>query len=382
MRLGALLRLEVLAPAVLIVSAAAEVGLRCLPLDRLSFRSWEALRVGGEDGPFRPNHRYENPRAYGDLANMGNRPDLRQYHAELVVTDRYGFRNPPGLAESGSVRVILTGSSFSAGTEVGEEETLAARLAEQLGVGVYNAALAEPDLATFREIARRVGLQRGVLVFEYLEGRDPPAAAVGGGPRAVRCPFGIGDASDAWCRTFNRWYERHRVSPLHVLSNRMLRRLQNDRWFPNPDREAVLPARLTNGREMLFQGTDHDWRPDPATEARAIPYFTWLDRRLDKEGLDLVVVLVPRKYTVYGPLLARPDSSADVGAVLLGRIEAGLGEAGVPVVNLVEPLRRAARAELGGGRYVYFLDDTHWNALGIATAAASLTRPVARVISP
>lgn len=372
MRLGALLRLHVLAPATLVLVGLADVGLRVLPLDRISFRAWEALRVGGEAGPFRPNRRYENPRAYGDLANIGNLPEMREYHRELVVTDAGGFRNPPGLAESGRVRVLITGSSFTAGTEVEDHETLAGQLAERLGVGVYNAALAEPDLTSLRELARRTGLRNGVVVFELLEGRAAPPPSLGGGPRTVRCPLGVGDAGNAWCRAYNALYERSRVSPMRVLSRRVVRRLQNDRWLPNPDRDAVLRARLSDGREMLFQGDDADWRPAAAEEERAVRYFTWLDRRLDREGLGLLVVLVPRKYTVYAPLFEARAREPDAGARSLERIARRLHDQGVPVVDLTPALREAAVRELREGRTVYFRDDTHWNALGIAVAADAI----------
>ena len=80
---------------------------------------WEALRVGGRPGPFRPNHRYENPRAYGDLANIGNVPELREYHRELVVTDAgeygydlYYFRR---MAECRAVDVLQADATRCAG---------------------------------------------------------------------------------------------------------------------------------------------------------------------------------------------------------------------------------------------------------------------------
>jgi hypothetical protein len=380
MRPGALFRLHVLAPAVLVLAGLADLGLRLVPLDRITFRSWEALRVGGEAGPFRPNHRYENARAYGDLANMGNVPELREYHREVVVTDAHGFRNPPALAASGRVRVLVMGSSFAAGTEVQDHETLASRLAQRLGVDVYNAALAEPDLASLRELARRTGMTRGVVVFEQLEGRAPPAPALGGAPRAVRCPFGVGDAQDPWCRAYNAFYERFRVSPMRVWSSRAVRRLQNDRWFPNPHRDAVLRAALRDGREMLFQGGDAAWRPSTHDEDRTVRYFTWLHRRLTREGLALVVVLVPRKYTVYAPLLAEPPLDGDVGARALERLARRLYAEDVPVVDLTAALREAATRALAAGRTVYFRDDTHWNAEGIGAAAGVLARRVAPLL--
>lgn len=379
MRLATLLRLEILAPAVLVLAGLADLGLRFLPRDYFSFRSWEALRVGGEAGPFRPNRRYATSRAYGDLANLGNLPALREYHAQAVTTDAWGFRNPPALAESGRVRVILTGSSLTAGTEVADSQTLAARLSDRLGTGVYNAALAEPDLSTLRGLARRLGVARGVLIFELLEDRDAPGPALGGDePRAGRCPRAIARMT-ATCRAYNWAVDQARVSPLRILSRRSLRRVQNDRWLPNPDRDDVLRARLENGREMLFQGADAEWQPSLAAEDRAVRYFSWLERRLAREGIDLLVILAPRKYTVYGPLLSAAPSDVDVGARSLERIARRLADRRVPVVNLTPALRSAARAALAQGRYIYFRDDTHWNADGIVVVADAVAPRLAEL---
>lgn len=370
MRLPTWCRLEVLAPATLALGLVLDLGLRALPLDYFSFRAWEALRVGGEAGPFRPNRRYVNPRAYGDLANLGNLPGDRAFHAETVSTDQFGFRNG-AVAALGPFRAVLTGTSFSAGTEVGDDETLAAQLARVAGGGVYNAALAEGSLETLREIIRRVGMERGVLVFEYLEGRGPPSIIVGRDRAPVgRCPDLVA-ASPGLCAFYNRAIEHSRVSPVRIVASRVLRRMQNDRWLPNPDRGVVTRTTLPDGSAMLFEASEWTWVLPPGDEERVVRYFTWLERRLRREQVVLLVVLAPKKHTVYGPLLGgRRDSES--GAQSLARIEAGLKAARVQVVNLTEPLRAAASVELAAGRYVYFLDDTHWNAAGIAEAARAI----------
>jgi hypothetical protein len=130
---------------------------------------------------------------------------------------------------------------------------------------------------------------------------------------------------------------------------------------------------------MLFQGTDAAWRPAPTTIAAAERYFTWLERRLRRDGVRLLVVLAPRKYTVYGPLVDGGIGDVDTGARLLTRIAQRLTDRGVPVVDLTPALRAAARDSLAAGRYVYFLDDTHWNARGIAVAADTVAAAVARL---
>ena len=101
-----------LAPAILVLAMIADAGLRFVPLHQLAFRAWEAARTPFENtgNPFEPDFHYHNRRAYGDLANLGNRPDLREFHDETFTSDRFGFRNPPEFDHPPCA--ILAGSSF------------------------------------------------------------------------------------------------------------------------------------------------------------------------------------------------------------------------------------------------------------------------------
>jgi hypothetical protein len=239
-------------------------------------------------------------------------------------------------------------------------------------VGVYNAALAEWDYETLRGLLRRTGVSGGVLMFEYLEARGAPSIVLAGERgRAARCPDLLAGRPAA-CRAFSWAADRARVSPVRVVTRRLLRRVQDDRWLPNPDRGVVHRGRLPDGREMLFEATDLVWSLPIAEEERVVRYFAWLERRLARDGVALLVVLAPKKYTVYGPLTGPSPGDPDAGARSLARIAAGLEDAGVRAVDLTPLLRAAARTGLEHGRTVYFLDDTHWNAAGIGVAAAAI----------
>jgi len=58
----------------------------------------------------------------------------------------------------------------------------------------------------------------------------------------------------------------------------------------------------------------------------------------------------------------------------LARLEREIQGTGVPVVNLTAAMRAHAARELERGRYIYWRDDTHWNARGIALAASEISR--------
>jgi SGNH hydrolase-like domain, acetyltransferase AlgX len=95
-----------------------------------------------------------------------------------------------------------------------------------------------------------------------------------------------------------------------------------------------------------------------------------------------VVLVVPDKYTVYGPLLEGKPSDFG-GERLLAAIAQELRRADTPVVNLTQKFRASATEAISRNEYIYWRDDTHWKPLGSKLAAASLwselrqVRPIA-----
>jgi hypothetical protein len=85
----------------------------------------------------------------------------------------------------------------------------------------------------------------------------------------------------------------------------------------------------------------------------------------------LIVLLVPDKYVVYHDLLSPTPHGPD-REPFLDLVEKRLVAEGVPVVNLTPIFRERARALIDNDKYLYFLDDTHWNAEGIHEAAESI----------
>ena len=125
MKLAGYCQMGRLIPAILFVAFFADVVMRFGSIDWLTFRAWESLlNHSGRGGPFKPNSRYRNDQAFGDLSAMGNLIELRHYRSTTFTTDADGYRNSP---ESGrtSPSVILFGTSFTVGLGVNDEETLA-----------------------------------------------------------------------------------------------------------------------------------------------------------------------------------------------------------------------------------------------------------------
>ena len=157
------------------------------------------------------------------------------------------------------------------------------------------------------------------------------------------------------------------VSPLQILTGRVMKVVADDRIFPNRYADNVIRATLYNGDTMLFlpDEVDNFYR----RREIALDNWRWLRDELGKARVDLLVVLVPNKYTVYRSFLVdqRPGGQ---GADYLDRLERALRAGGIPVLNLTPVLSAEAARRVKHREYLYWLDDIHWNALGIALGAA------------
>ena len=159
-------------------------------------------------------------------------------------------------------------------------------------------------------------------------------------------------------------------SPLKILFGRAVKLLQNDKILPNPYRSAVVAAKLRNGREILFLSSEvKNYEMDRPTDPE---FFIQLKIQLQEKGIGLLVLLVPDKYVVYHDLLL-PASPQTERRPFLDVVEQRLAAANVPVLNLTPDFRKQAEALLARGEYLYWLDDTHWNAEGIHEAAQAIT---------
>lgn len=158
-------------------------------------------------------------------------------------------------------------------------------------------------------------------------------------------------------------------SPLNILLGRAYRSLCNDVVLPNPGDPNVLVRSLQNGDQMLFMrgGMEHYIHPRAAPRS----FFGELNALVKATGNELLVVLVPDKAAIYGPLLADPPARENAG-LYMNSVENTINANGIPVVNLIGPLRAQAMDSFPRHEYNYWLDDTHWNAAGIRRSAEAI----------
>ncbi len=360
-------------PRLMLAVMVMDVALHFVPLEKFAFRPNEALQRlhGMPEGPFEPNREYHNARSYGDLAALGNLPQRRLYRRVDFHTDAFGFHNPEataGLVPAG----ILLGDSFAIGAEAPEEKTLSAQLTEVFSGPIYNVGGYLPfDLGRIRKLAGRLQMRRGLLIYEFLEvhAQEVPPTTV---PERLswRRRLGLRWLGPKGWYLVTGFISSLEHSRLRLLAEKFERAIQNDVVLPNGFAKNVSQERLRNGDWMLFLSSliepVSSWN---ANAARWVDYFSWVSREVSRGGLELVVLLVPNKSTVYGPLLdsARVHTERED---VLGELERRLRQRDIWVVN-VSPSFRAAAIEMAEHhQYIYWQDDIHWNECGVSIAAA------------
>jgi hypothetical protein len=362
-----------LLPRLMLFFFLLDLVLRFVPLDPLTFRAWEAMprHYPNAVGPFIPNKHYHRDNSYGVVAGIGNLPALRHYRSVDFTTDSSGFYNPPSLAQGNPIGIVI-GDSFAVGSELPEDQSLSAQLSQRFGGFFYNAGSPQPlHLRSLEAVAQRIGLHHGMVVFEFLESRalqDPPSTTPDGARGAAQTFF-FRTLGQEWTDRLGTPLNELHSFPLQAISAKLEKKIQDDVLLPNSFAAFVIQEKLRNGEPIVFLPAEFKSPADPRKAAgRWAAYFAWYSAQLRNDGLDLIVLLVPNRTTIYAPLLAQPrDVSAS--RTTLDDFANALLNAGVRTVSLEPRFARDADLLLDQNKYLYFLDDTHWNGNGTAIAA-------------
>jgi hypothetical protein len=370
--------LRFLIPPILVASLILDVALRFIPYERVYYHAWEAASLfATAEGSFAPNFRFDSARSYGDLTMIGNRPGFRHYYREVFTTDEFGFRNSPSGGTGEMPAAILIGDSFAVGASNSDEDTLSAQLTSRLSnKWVYNGASARPQWNVTKELIQRLHMRGGLVIWQVSERVQLPRSVQAETPHNQGADPMTAPPINASYRILQRlniWTESLLTySPLRSFLSRVFRKMENGVWLPNPSENLVAVGHLRNGESMLFLESEVDNFYQPKYDNPA--YLSEISALIHCSGNELLVLLVPDKYGVYYPLLRDEHRSPPEGESHLNQLEEDLHRLGIPVLNLMSTLRSQAAEGLQRREYNYRLDDTHWNRLGIQTAATEVLR--------
>jgi hypothetical protein len=370
-----------LLPRVLFVLFLLDVCFRFIPLSSLgihtaqgSVRRFPSAAVG----PFLPNVDESSPVDYGDLSSLANLPAMRVYRSSRFVSDSFGFSNPAPI--SSTPEAILLGDSFLLPSDVPENRTFASQLAALHGGPIFNAGGATPlRLGPLRDLAQRLGMRDGYVVYEFLERHlteAPPLRTETGVSGVKNLPTTI---------LGTRRLEEIRMpldnffqfSPLQAMVQKLDKSLCNNVFLPNRYAQNALVRTLRNGDDILFVGSDVANAKVTDTQVSAwADYFGWLSGELKQDGLNLVVLMIPNKLSVYEPLFSVSED-ASLNEKNFSNLQNLMTVRKIPVVNLLDPFRAQAAADLDHHVYIYWKDDTHWNERGMTLAAKLVSNKLA-----
>jgi hypothetical protein len=333
------------------------------------FRPHEILAL---ESTYRANQVLEMDVPHGDLLAIDQSlpRSLAEKRHERVMTDSFGYRNENDYHGE---PLIVIGDSFT----VGSETYLVSRLRQQHQVHAYNVSFSATGPMNYAEKvqwSRRHLAPNACIVLFFFEGNDfqphnaieletrrhVPGAIQGAVKQYVRAVRGVSEWSKVFYGLLTRTWERWRQ---HTWQ----------RTTGKDTQPGVLSAsektfvKHVGGKPMIFLRGYADVARRQSFDDRG-----FIRSQLSRATPD-VLVFIPEKYRVYGPLTdEHPDAHLPTMQLdYLQSIAAGLK---IPVIDLSGPLVERSRELLRQGEMTWWRDDTHWNTNGEAVAAEVLLR--------
>ena len=262
-------------------------------------------------------------------------------------TDSEGFRNE---RDYHGQHYVLVGDSFVAGTDNSQPDVLYAQLLAGYGIDTYSRGYPGnlADYAAYiRSFQRRHGNNFKALLFLF-EGNDFDESR--GRPQSAIARFG------------RRYYSLFSDFNTYRVTMSLYKRYLRGKLGGSTRKSSPVEVDELNGKKIAFYrhyiNVAHRPKLDDVvgferTLASIKPYLAR-------------VYFIPAKYRVYAAHLpgagALPNAQWDYLSGLCRKYD-------LRCTNLTAPLVRAADAALKKGEFIWWRDDTHWNAAGIAVAA-------------
>ncbi len=308
----------------------------------------------------------------GDLGAISLQTDAREERKLTLITDRFGFRNKPDLADQ-PIDLILLGDSFGATGGTSQDELLASFLAENYHLNVYNLSVSghspQQEYATLVLENDRLKKREGTVVLWLL--------------------FAGNDLDDSYYKDLESptrlsWPGRIAAAYERFHNGSTVRRL-----FERGDiGDLVITKTFLDGRAILFAkhyanrvGRSADDVRRHANFAPLRTTFSLMSGFAKQKNLRVVVALVPGKEEVYSWLLngRTPWTSAKEpsGFSMVTRELCDLN--GFKFFDLKPTLiDKSEQVFKQTGGLLWWRDDTHWNGVGQRIAADAIYQHLLR----
>ncbi|MCB0335667.1 MAG: SGNH/GDSL hydrolase family protein [Bdellovibrionales bacterium] len=386
-RAGLVLAVTALSSLCLAVTLG-DLVLRPLLTTRLYYRAHERLGQTFAEFPqlkrYQPNQRLVL-QAYGDLANLAGRDELRQYRALEFVTDERGFRNLPAQG-SAAFDVIALGDSFTTGLGTTQSDIWSSLLESRHQMKTYNLGFQGSPWDQFMnlqiELPHIKTHQGTVLVWLMFTGNDLfENYGLSVDPKDLLHNSGWA----LFAEKIRVFQERSPVKKLLSAALRPLRRPDGAHW-------NVVSKPFLNGRDLLFYQFYVNNRHQAYEELVALPNYSRLRDLIQAANhffkihqLQPIIFLAPSKAEVFSWLLDGQMSwSNDVGVSGFSKALSELCDSeSLRFVDLEPSLRQLSQATYeSSGELLWWYDDSHWNSTGHAGVAEIVAEQIEVMMQP
>jgi len=142
-------------------------------------------------------------------------------------------------------------------------------------------------------------------------------------------------------------------------------------FFYKPDMDFLIKPYVRDPRSIIVDPNDKPVSDNPVAE------IVRFKKQLADRGIDLLVVIVPGKPSIYPDCVSeglRPDQAGSFSQSL--PMIADLEKQGIDVVDLFKPFAKERANDAKAGDSMYLRYDTHWRARGLRLAAREVARRI------
>lgn len=305
------------------------------------------------DGRFYPNQSIQMT----EQGDLGTRTEYAVSKPVNFQTDAYGFRfNGSGNED---FDIVIIGDSFTVGSALSQEDTLAVQLSEVVNRPIY--PYAPSNIIRYFQDGRFSNQTPEFVILQQVERNL----------NKTFCPNNqvpeMQPASSPFTEELN-WQIRFDLA------------LRNPFYFYNYARA------INNDKEIIVNPTsqmlfhDRSLIPPTAEISDIVQELLNCQEWLSTRGSELIFMPIPNKESIYFddiPHEFRPEMSYDERRTFLADLIIEANRAGITTVDLLTPYEQARE----GGIIMYHLDDTHWNTIGVQIAVDELRQIINAEIS-
>ena len=324
---------------------------------------------------------------YGDLYALGDSKknprleNIKESRKVNFVTDNYGFRNSKIIKKPD---YIFLGDSFIAGNGISQEELPTVIFQNLTKKNILNLGFPGKPKLYEKNMLKHIDLlnkNTKIIVF-YFEGNDFETIiedSISKNISLKEIPKKIYDvykfAESLKDVYLNKFYKSDEVFFRIIRHKSLSINLEIKDYFKSIfDKNNKVQNELKNKEKVIIKdilNQDVGFLNEYVKNSKEKNIKTYIFKnKLLLEKID-AVVLIPTKYSVYSELL-----NEKVNNFALTVLKNGYEIHNIPVYDLTTTLRKKARLLLESNEYVFFRDDTHWNANGIKTSMEYLANNI------